>query len=280
MRINTELPQTTDLRWSQEARLRAIDLAAFWEGRVNRAELNRRFGISVPQATNDLRDYQTRAPANLCYDAREKTYLARPEFQPLFGAPSAEAWLQDAGAEAARVIPVALTPQLERRVDPWLLRRVVQARRAGLALRMLYQPMDQPEPGWRWISPMAFGSDGLRWHLRAWNHDAGRHEDMLFPRMVELDGERTAGCVPTDEDWRRAVVVRLRPAARLSPGQRRVIEVDYSMIAGEARLEVRAALLFLFLQRHRLDREGGLVELANREEVQAELQRIDRRFRG
>jgi hypothetical protein len=62
-----------DLRWSQEARLRAIDLAAFWEGRVNRAALIRRFGISVPQATNDLRDYQARAPGNLRSDTREKT---------------------------------------------------------------------------------------------------------------------------------------------------------------------------------------------------------------
>jgi hypothetical protein len=271
----------TDLRWSQEARLRAIDQAAFWEGRVNRSELIRRFGISVPQATNDLRDYQARAPGNLRYDTREKAYLAEEGFRPLFGEPSAEAWLLDARADEARPLPVVVTPRPERRVDPWVLRRVVQAKRAGLALRVLYQTMDQPEPSWRWISPMAFGSDGVRWHLRAWNHDAQRHEDMLFPRIVAFDGERLVGAVPpVDEAWERLVVVRLRPAARLSEGQRRVIEADYQMVEGEARLEVRAALLWLFLRRMHLDGKDGLVEVANRPELVEILEGLKARFTG
>lgn len=263
------MPPSHDIRWSQEARLRVIDQAAFWDGRVNRSALIRRFGISVPQATNDLRDYQARAPGNLRYDTREKAYLAEEEFRPLFGEPSAEAWLMDAGADDRRLLPVCVIPRPERRVDPWVLRRVVQAKRAGVVLRVLYQTMDQPEPSWRWISPMAFGSDGVRWHLRAWNHDAGRHEDMLFPRMVAFDGERPVGAlpVPVDEIWERLVVVRLRPAGRLSQGQRRVIEADYQMVDGEAHLEVRAALLWLLLRRMRLDREDGLVEVANREEL-------------
>ncbi|SFK18194.1 WYL domain-containing protein [Falsiroseomonas stagni] len=273
-------PASHDLRWSQEARLRAIDQAAFWDGRVNRSELIRRFGISVPQATIDLRDYQTLAPGNLRYDTREKAYLAEEGFRPLFGEPSAEAWLLDAGAEEARPLPVVVTPRPERRVDPWVLRRVVQAKRAGLALRVLYQTMDQPEPSWRWISPMAFGSDGVRWHLRAWNHDTGRHEDMLFPRMVAFDGERPADAAPVDEVWERVVSVRLRPAGRLSEGQRRVIEADYQMVGGEARLEVRAALLWLFLRRMRLDREDGLVEVANRAELVEVLEGLKARFQG
>lgn len=157
---------------------------------------------------------------------------------------------------------------------------MVAARCDVLALRVLYQPMDRPEPAWCWISPLAFGSDGTRWHLRAWNHDAGRHQDMLFPRMVALDGERPGGEVPPDLDWERLVEVRLRPASRLSPGQRRVIEADYGMDGGEVRLPVRAALLFLFLRRVRLDREDGLVELANRAAVEATLAEIAARFEG
>jgi len=58
---------------------------------------------------------------------------------------------------------------------------VVQAQRAGLALHVLYQPMNQPDPSWRWLSPVAFASDGMRWHPRAWNHDAGRHEHLRMP---------------------------------------------------------------------------------------------------
>jgi hypothetical protein len=267
-----------DLRWSEEARLRAIDAAAFWEGRVNRADLMRRFGISVPQATNDLREYQARAPGNLRYDTRVKAYLTEPGFTPLYGPPAAEAWLSAGEAGAAAAVPVATTPVPARRLDPWLLRRMLAARRAGLALRILYQPMDEPEPGWRWISPMAFGGDGMRWHLRAFNHDAIRYEDLLFPRMVRIDGERPAGRLPPDPDWDRIVTVRLRPAARLSPSQRRVVEADYGMCDGEVRIDVRAALLFLFLHRMRLDQDGGSIEVVNRTEVQAELKRMDGRF--
>ena len=269
-------PRTPELRWSQEARLRAIDLAAFWEGRVNRAELTRRFGISVPQATNDLRDYQARAPRNLRYDTREKAYLAERDFRPLFGAPSAEAWLLEASAPHG--LPAAVMPMPARRLDPWLLRRVVQAQRGGLALQVLYQPMNQPEPSWRWISPTAFASDGMRWHLRAWNHDAERHEHLLFPRMVEMNDERPAGPLPKDPDWERAIPVRLRPAARLSPGQRQVIEVDYGMVDGEAVLELRVAMLFLFLRRLGLDRGDGLVEVANQPEVDAAMAEASARF--
>lgn len=265
------------LRWSQEARLRAIEAAAFWDGRVNRSDLIGRFAISVPQATNDLRRYLDLAPGNLRYDPKEKAYLAGPDFRPLFGPPSAEAWLQALAPAGGGALPVEVTPLPPRRIDPWLLRRVVVAKRAGQALRVLYQPMDEPEPSWRWISPCALGSDTVRWHLRAYNHDRRWFDDLLFPRMVAIDGERPAGPVPADEDWERFVPVRLRPARRLSPGQRAVVAADYGMEGETCTVEVRAALLFVFLQRLGVDRPGALVEVADPEAVEAELQRAQRR---
>jgi hypothetical protein len=76
----------------------------------------------------------------------------------------------------------------------------------------------------------------------------------------------------------------LRPAKRLSDGQRRVIEADYCMKDGEVRLEVRAALLGLLLRRlgldprQQLDRPRGFVEVANAEEVGEVLVMIEARF--
>jgi hypothetical protein len=273
--------QGRELRWSEESRLRAIDATAFWEGRVNRADLIRRFGISVPQATNDLREYQARVPGNLRYDMRVKAYLTEPGFTPLYGPPSAEAWLSaEETTDVGAALPVARTPLPARRIDAWLVRRMLAVRRDGLSLRILYQPMDEQEPSWRWISPAAFGGDGLRWHLRAYNHDALRYEDLLCPRIRQIDGERPTGSLRPDEDWDRIITVRLRPAARLSPGQRRVVEVDYEMQDGEVSIEVRAALLFLFIRRMRLDQDGGSIEVVNRAEVQSQLRRMDGRFRS
>jgi hypothetical protein len=63
-----------------------------------------------------------------------------------------------------------------------------------------------------------------------------------------------------------------------SLGQRLVIEADYGMEDGEVCLEVRAALLFLFLRRLGVDRSDGLVEIANRDEVNASLAKVQERF--
>ena len=90
--------------------------------------------------------------------------------------------------------------------------------------------MDEPDQSWRWVSPPALGSDGLRWHLRAYNHDRARFDDLLFPRILRIDSERPSGTVPPDEDWDRLV-------------------------------PVRAALLLLFLRRLGTDQPGALVEL-------------------
>jgi hypothetical protein len=272
-------PQSADLRWSQETRLRMVDALVFWEGRVNRSDLIRRFGISVPQATNDLRRYLELAPANLRYDTRQKAYLAEDGFAPLFGMPDAEAWLRGAAADGGAMMPVETTPMPPRRIDPIVLRRVLAARRGGLALRVLYQSMDEPEPTWRWLVPVALAGDGVRWHLRTYNEALGRFEDLLFPRMVQIDGERPAGVLPEDLDWNRFVTVELRPASRLSAGQRAVIAVDYGMQDEACRVEVRSALLFVFLQRIGVNGPGALLELANRDAVEAELEGITRRFR-
>ena len=84
---------TEPLRWGTERRLEFIDFRLYWEGRVNRADLTREFGISVPQASLDLTRYQQLAPANMTYDKSAKTYLASPEFRPFFFKPDADAYL-------------------------------------------------------------------------------------------------------------------------------------------------------------------------------------------
>jgi hypothetical protein len=138
--------------------------------------------------------------------------------------------------------------------------------------------MDEPEPSWRWISPRALGGDGLRWHLRAYSWDAERFEDLLFPRIVEVGGQRPAPTRPKDEDWERLVEVRLRPASRLSPGQQAVVAADYMMEGLERTVVVRAALLFLFLQRLGIDRPGALLELSNAAEVRVELAQMRKHY--
>jgi hypothetical protein len=275
----TTLP--TDVRHGARARLRFLDEQAFWRGRVNRSDLMERFGVSVPQATADLGKYQELAPGNLVYDRQAKAYVTTEAFRPVFGAPAAEAWLRElAGGAGTGEFPAEELPLPQRALDPWLVRRVVRSIRSGCAFRVQYQSMEpsEPEPIWRWVSPLAIASDGLRWHLRAYNHDTARHEDLVFPRMFEIGEERAAGDVPPDKDWQQIVTVRLRASAALSPSQRRAVAIDFRMEGGVVEVPVRAAMLANFLRRMRLDRGGRLVEVVNQEEVDAALDEIRTMF--
>ena len=65
---------TSSLRWGVERRLEFIEFRLFWEGWINRGDLTRFFGVSVPQASKDLSQYQELAPGNMEYDKSERRY--------------------------------------------------------------------------------------------------------------------------------------------------------------------------------------------------------------
>ena len=56
------------------ARLRFIDSMMDYYGWMNREHLTDFFGISVPQASNDLGDYQMELPDNIVYNLSAKRY--------------------------------------------------------------------------------------------------------------------------------------------------------------------------------------------------------------
>jgi hypothetical protein len=64
----------------------------------------------------------------------------------------------------------------------------------------------------------------------------------------------------------------------LSASQKAVIWRDYGMADGEVTVQVRAAMLGLFLRRLRLDLGDGLMEVRNRAEVEAVLREVAGRF--
>ena len=97
------------LRWNTEQRLEFIEFRLFWEGRVNRSDITDMFGVSVPQASNDLAQYRELAPTNIHYDASEKRYLPTPDFQPKYLKPNAERYLAQLKAISEHVIALADT---------------------------------------------------------------------------------------------------------------------------------------------------------------------------
>lgn len=70
-------------KFSQFLRLVWID-ARLEIGTVNRRDISAAFDISIPQASNDLKAFQTEHPRRIEYDHRAKTYKRAAGSKPAF----------------------------------------------------------------------------------------------------------------------------------------------------------------------------------------------------
>lgn len=242
--------------WSADTRLQFIEFRLYWEGKINRQDLIEQFRISVPQCTLDLKRYLELAPDNAFYDRKRKAYLATEEFSPKLITPSSGDYMAQLEVRQAEhssslshesfissppdfdVVPVP-----ERTIDPSFLRRLLRAIEEGMAVNILYQSLSRDEPSYRWITPHAMASDGYRWHLRSYCHDRQKFIDFVFGRILEIGETRRSDIdISLDADWRTYLELTIAPNPSLPPAHKRVIELDYGMSEGMAKIQVRKAL--------------------------------------
>ncbi len=253
----------SELSWGVERRLEFIEFRLFWEGGINRADITKQFGVSVPQASKDLTQYQDLAPGNMLYDKSEKRYHAGNQFQPRFLKPDPDAYLGQLKSRAEGIVSateswlasppdvdIAVNPR--RRIDINVLRQVLLAVRQGKSVEIFYQSMSEtrPEPMWRRITPHAFGHDGFRWHMRAFCHLENKFKDFLLPRTLEtrdLDDPGPRG--DRDTYWNRFFEIEIAPHPKLTAHQKSVVAIDYGFTGGKGVLSVRYAMLFYVLKR-------------------------------
>jgi len=257
--------QVKQLNWGAERRNAFIEFRVFWHGRINRADLMEKFGISLQQASLDLSGYADRLKRNLVYDKSQRAYVRGQNFKPRYITPSAEDYLAqlravDQGLVSREqswisVFPgYGATPTPARGVAPETLRDVLAAIHKPAALQLTYQSMSRPEPSARWIEPHALAFDGFRWHARAFCQSDQVFKDFLLSRVVEIGKQGPVTVDPqVDAAWYSEVVLEIGPHPDLSPTQRRAIEMDYGMEEGMAQIPVRRALLFYTLKRLGLD---------------------------
>ncbi|OUM02967.1 helix-turn-helix transcriptional regulator [Variovorax sp. JS1663] len=249
------------LRWSQDRRLEFLDFRLRWEGRINRSDLTSFFGISVPQATLDIREYLERAPGNAAYDAKTRGYLVGSAFKPLYPTNEPGRYLNELLARTAGMLPAELSflgwtpptvtvPAPIRTLEPTIVVSVLTAIRRGMCLKVSYQSMSKPEPTDRILAPHGVAFDGFRWHVRAYCHLRREFRDFVLARMLMAEVAEEAGTDGTDDSsWHQVVSLALAPNSRLPKATRRVIELDYGMVDGEVILECRQAVLFYALKR-------------------------------
>jgi len=253
------------LNWGVERRMEFIEFRVFWEGRINRRDLIDKFGVSTPQASNDMSQYQDIAPKNLHYDPRAKFYFASKGFKPKFLNPDSDRYLANLMSMSSGILTEQeswltnipsydVLPQPKRAIDPGRLRRIIGAIRDGLAIQIKYQSMNAPEPEFRWISPHALAFDGYRWHTRALCHRSEVFKDFVLARIVSIRLNKEYDMDPVkDLEWQGIVDVQIGPHPGLTDNQRKAIELDYGMEKGMVIVSVRRGFLFYFLRRLGLD---------------------------
>jgi hypothetical protein len=273
-------------RWGTEQRLEFIEFRAYWEGGVNRSDITERFGVSVPQASNDLSQYRELAPANLIYDASAKRYVTAAEFVPMFLNLNPDRYLAQLRGKAEGLISTQETwigvapdaqimPVPSRLVESNLFRVLLAVMRDSASADVQYQSMspNRPDAIWRRITPHGFGSDGLRWHVRGYCHTDRVFTDFVLSRWRGLRDVGPAGAQASqDLDWTEVFDVVLEPNPALSPGQREAIGWEYGMRKGSVLLPVRRALLYYLKKRLRLGDGDSPAEtpvvVANRQEFE------------
>ncbi|OAO00356.1 hypothetical protein A8B75_18625 [Sphingomonadales bacterium EhC05] len=253
--------------WGMDQRLEFIEFRLFWEGELSRADLIEKFGISVPQASIDFSRYKNAAASNIEYDASRKRYVPSEHFKPIFYVPNPERYLAQLVALKDGVIvhddtmfgqtlDVDTVPAPARTVSARKLQKFVQAIKQRGTLSIEYQSMNplRSEAQWRDISPHAFATDGMRWHVRAYCHLDGKHKDFIISRCIDVgDIKLSPAPVSEDTEWNTKFTVIIAPNPELTDHQKTVIARDFDMKDGRLNLEVRNALLYYFDKRHRFD---------------------------
>lgn len=258
---------TKGFRWGLERRLEFIEFRLFWEGGINRSDLVEEFGVSIPQASKDLALYQEQASDNIRYDRSQKRYFASDTFRPNFIQLDAAAYLErlaqtlrpvqgEIDSLGTSIFSMDMLRIPQRRIKADVLRSLLACTRGSRSLEILYQSMSgaRPDPLWRRISPHAFGSDGLRWHVRAFCHIDKKFKDFILSRCLDTRGSGPLGVAASDDQiWNANFSVVLAPNPRLNTSQQEIIAQDYGMENGCVAVPVRRAMLYYFSKRLRLD---------------------------
>lgn len=281
--------ENSTVKWAQERRLQFIDFRLQWEGRINRKDVTEFFKISVPQASADLTLYQQLMPDNMRYDTSTRMYVANQHFKPRSDTSGARQYLSQLlalhrGILTGNQVFLSFAPPMEsvplpaRNLDVSTLLPLIQAIAERGKLMVKYQSISRDEAPGRFISPHAFGYDGIRWHVRAYCEIRRGFRDFVLGRILSTEQPQATDIKSTDDfDWHQYVDLVLKPDPTLSPAQRRGIELDYAMKNGTSTVTCRKAMLFYTLRTLNFGMDGlprsgeKQLVIANLAEIKPEL---------
>ena len=259
-----KMEKSMNLAWGVDRRFVFIETRLFWEGRLNRRDLVDFFGISIPQASNDLKAYIEQLPDNIEYDTSAKVYVAKKTFKPKFISGDSSEYFDQLLLTQGNGLSESflgnsplfdILKPLGRPIGNKFLRDILTVIRENQSVEICYKSMNTPEPEWRWVTPHAFGFDGHRWHLRAYSYKSKIFKDFVLGRILDTREKRPA-VVGSSNDlaWNHFVEFVIIPHPRLREDQKKIIETDYNMANHQLIYKVRVAFIFYALKRFGIDK--------------------------
>lgn len=244
-------------RDTQKERLYFLEFLAFFTGQVSRKDLTSRFGISDAAATKDLSEYARLAPDRIEYDLRKKHYRYSSG-SPCFSHNVEQALYALSGERA-----IAIDHGHAERIPSWVhsdIKRSLSFDKVSKITRGIYQKQEieaayfslSTGQAKRRLSPLALINDGLRWHVRCFDHIKESYRDFNLSRFLSVeDGAASSAQIDADEGWNRNVTLKLRPHPKAEHPE--TIRFDYD-ISGEFKaIEIKLCLVGYFLRHWNID---------------------------
>jgi len=254
--------QIRALPWGTRKRLHYLEFKIFWEGRANRGDLKSAFGISIPQASADIARYQDLTPQNIIYNSSAKYYIPTEEFNPILIKPSADGYFSEIISSPSIENNtssvddyVGFVPNPTRIIDVPILKTIIQAIKNKRKITVDYRSFKNPQAGnAREITPHSFGSDGFRWHVRAYCHTNNKFKDYVLGRIVSVsDSAETEVDPKSDRQWFNFIDVIIGPNPNQNEDQKYLIAMDYGMTNQRLVIRCRVALLYYLMKKLRID---------------------------
>ncbi len=267
-------------------RMRAIELLAYWEGRLVTNRLVGWFGVSRQQASADIKRYMANHnPDSLFHDPSVKAYVPKPGFRPVLTKGHINEYLDMVSGLVSESMAITLetdsnlaSVQLpDRAVRPEVVREVIKACRASSSIKILYASMANPSWSERVISPHTLVYTGFRWHVRAYCHKRNDYRDFILSRIDRTPQAADVAAPPIEEDkqWNEVISITLVPNTQLTDGQKSLVEKDFGMPEGRLQLRVRKSLAHYTLQRYQAAITDE--EIANSNQYHIQLMEQDRK---
>jgi hypothetical protein len=233
----------TALSWERMAQFHLIEVIALWEGRLTSNHLQEAFSIGRNKASEILKSYQQAAPGNIFHCSQTRGYVPDAAFTPCFSHGEVHEYLDLLHSNSFRnghfyalqtgQAPIDKLQPLTRRVDPDVVRVIMQAVREKHRITVCYRSFSNPDGAERLIAPHTLVSAAGRWHVRAFCEKDQEFKDFMLHRFVsipEIDSDRLELANPErDKEWFKTVEMVLIPNPALDPEQQQLVADDYAM---------------------------------------------------